>query len=107
MDHIDPIPGYMSEMFRGESVGDDESFLAVCEAYAESKWPEAGKCSGSPFRDGRHRVGSVPIYSVLDGGMAGDVSRVVCLHCGEVMKDGERSPLGYFHPRNQPRDIGT
>ena len=101
-------PNYMSEILSGTPVGADSAFLSQCDIFAISKWPDkSSQCRKSPFLGGYHRVGSVPIYSVLDDGMPGDISRVICLHCGEVMKDDEGYPEGYFHAADQPRTAGT
>ena len=58
----------------------------VMEDYAIFKKPARGKCPNSPFSNGWHRVGSIPVLSLLDGGLAGDVLQDICLHCGKVLK---------------------
>lgn len=49
------------------------------EEYAVRKYPKTGKCNGRNF----HRVGLIPVRSLLDGGLPGDVCNEYCLSCGK------------------------
>lgn len=69
------------------------------EPYALSKFPKKGKCKYSPFANGYHRAGTIPIESVLDGGAPGDIARDICLHCGRRFKQT------WFVLKKQPREI--
>lgn len=71
------------------------------EEFAIHKFPRKGKCEKSCFANGIHRVGIVPLYSVLDGGAAGDSAREVCLECGKVFKEPR-----WFILKDQPRRFG-
>ncbi len=81
--------------------------LQIAETLAHSKYPIAGKCPNSCFKNGWHRCGIIPVYSVLDGGLPGNSARVICLECGQIMKDNEGRDQRYFIPRNQPAKIGV
>jgi len=52
---------------------------------------------------GWHRVGLVPVASMLDGGAAGDVCQEICIDCGKRFF-GVKS-TGYIL-KDQPRKIG-
>jgi hypothetical protein len=54
------------------------------EDYAINKYPKKGKCPNSTFKAGWHRAGMVPVESLLDGGMAGDICKEICLECEKV-----------------------
>lgn len=69
------------------------------DQYAVHKYPRAGKCPKSPFTNGHHRCGTIPKYSVLDGGLPGDSAQVVCLHCEKEFDEW------WFVPMNQPRSL--
>lgn len=53
------------------------------EDFAISKFPRRGKCENTVFANGWHRAAMIPLYSVLDGGAAGDVCAIACLECGK------------------------
>lgn len=73
--------------------------ISGLEDAAISKYPRRGKCSKSVFACGWHRCGTVPMYSLLDGGCPGDVAHEVCLECGTVFNKS------WFIPKAQPREI--
>lgn len=45
-----------------------------------------GRCKKSCFSIGYHRAGYVPMMSIFDGGLAGDIAREVCVECGRWFK---------------------
>lgn len=91
---------------KSKSLAADGSTLRIYEGLALNKYPVKGKCANSCFKNGWHRCGTVPVLSVLDGGSPGDSARVICLECGERMKDDEGDEMRYFIPRpGQPREI--
>jgi hypothetical protein len=55
-----------------------------------------GKCARSHFYSGAHRTGFVPVLSLLDGGLPGDIERRVCIDCGKVFAET------VFRPKDQP-----
>lgn len=67
------------------------------EEYAISKHPKSGKCEKSCFANGWHRVGTVPVFSVLDNGIAGCVTKEICLECGKFFDKARM-----FMLRDQP-----
>lgn len=71
------------------------------EETAISKYWKRGKCANTVFADGGHRVGMVPVYSVMDGAIAGDSCREICLEC-ECVFDGRA-----FVVRPQPNKINA
>lgn len=73
-------------------------FDTPLDQFAVSKFPKRGKCPKSPFKNGWHRCGLIPKYSVLDGGAPGDSAQVTCLHC-------ERGFNWYFVAKDQPRSL--
>ena len=72
------------------------------EDAAVFKRHKAGKCPNSCFATGGHRVGDVPYYSLVDGGLPGCVLKTVCLECGREW----RKPGQGFLPMRQPNTIG-
>lgn len=64
--------------------------------FAVTRYHKKGKCSQTVFMDGGHRVGLIPVYSVLDGGLPGDVAQEICLECEKVFKKR------VFYPLSQP-----
>lgn len=80
----------------------DANYLRQLEDEALFKEHRRGKCPHSVFADGGHRVGRVPFYSLVDGGLPGDVLKTVCLECGkEWVKPGQG-----FVVRDQPSRLG-
>lgn len=75
--------------------------LKPFEAVAFALHPRRGVCPLTPFANGWHRVGLVPLLSVLDGATPGDLCREMCLHCGRVF------PKGGFVPLAQPNSLGS
>jgi hypothetical protein len=71
------------------------------DQFANVRYPKRGKCANSCFADGSHRVGLVPVLSVLDGGLPGDSCVEICLECERVFKKR------VFYPIRQPRMIGV
>lgn len=71
------------------------------EEIALHKSPKKGKCENSCFANGNHRVGLIPLVSVLDNGAAGDVAIDICLECGKPFPK-----KSWFVLKNQPRTIG-
>lgn len=69
------------------------------ESAALYRYPRRGKCANSCFANGWHRCGTIPLYSLLDGGLPGDVAHEICLECGTVFKES------WFIPIAQPREI--
>lgn len=69
------------------------------DGFAIHRYHKKGKCPKSCFADGGHRVGMVPVLSVLDGGLPGDSAQEICLECEKVFK------RRVFYPRNQPRNL--
>lgn len=59
-------------------------FAVNIENFAIHKFPRTGKCKNSCFLNGNHRVGIVPVASILDGGASGDSCREICLECGKI-----------------------
>ena len=78
------------------------NILPIVEELAVSKYPREGKCKKSCFKDGSHRVGIVPILSLLDGALAGDLANVICLECGQIFNQFEDR---WFIPKDQPSEI--
>lgn len=79
----------------------DKSVLLIADELAVSRYAKEGSCSAPAFRfGGFHRVGIVPVMSLLDGGAAGDSCREICLECGRVFKER------WFVLKNQPAKIG-
>lgn len=70
------------------------------EEYAINKKPVKGKCRKSCFANGWHRVGTVPVMSLLDGGYAGDVAKEICLECGKIFEQKR-----WFIPKRQPNRL--
>jgi hypothetical protein len=70
------------------------------EDFAISKYPKRGRCPQSCFADGAHRVGKIPVLSLLDGAASGDVLGEICLECGMVF--GHNG----FVPKRQPNRVG-
>lgn len=69
------------------------------DPFAWHKFPKPGRCPDSPFKNGWHRCGLIPTYSVLDGGAPGDRAKVICLHCEKEFSES------YFVAKDQPRDL--
>lgn len=69
------------------------------DQFSEHRYPKRGKCKNSCFANGWHRVGMVPVKSVLDGGLPGDSAVEICLECETVFS--RRA----FYPKNQPREL--
>lgn len=69
------------------------------DAFAVVRYHKKGKCSKSVFADGGHRVGLVPVYSVMDGGLPGDIAKEICLECEKVFKKR------VFYPIAQPATL--
>lgn len=69
------------------------------DQFAQTRYYRRGKCKKSAFVDGGHRVGLVPVLSVLDGGLPGDSAKEICMDCERVFK------RSVFYPINQPRLI--
>lgn len=64
--------------------------MTTLEELAINKHPKRTRkpCDKSCFFDGvTHRAGFVPVLSLLDGGVAGDVVQEICLECGKVFKE--------------------
>jgi len=78
----------------------DKTILPLMSELAHSKYPKDGKCKDSCFANGTHRVGNIPVESLLDGGAAGDICYEVCLECGKLFNNSS------FVLKNQPRTIG-
>ena len=74
--------------------------ISEIESFAHSKTARKGKCAKSCFANGYHRIGVVPMYSVLDGGCPGDSSIEICLECGKEFKKSR-----WFIPISQPRTL--
>jgi hypothetical protein len=72
------------------------------EEIAIYKHPRSGKCEKSCFAGGDHRVGLVPIASVLDGGASGCSCREICLECEKMFDEPK-----YFVLRKQPNRLRT
>lgn len=70
---------------------------------AFNKYPRRGKCPKSTMMCGWHRVGSVPVYSVLDNGAPGCIVQEICLDCGKRFFGLNDSG---FVILDQPRRIG-
>ena len=75
-----------------------EQELQLLEEFSIHKSPKNGKCKKSPFKNGNHRVGTIPLESVLDGGLPGDSAQKICLHCGKGFDT-------CFIPKNQPSTL--
>jgi hypothetical protein len=73
--------------------------MSKTEDFTVIKYTKRGKCTNSAFKNGWHRVGLVPEYSLLDGGAAGDIARETCLECGK------RFSKTVFYLRDQPRQL--
>jgi len=69
------------------------------EPFAVSKYPKTGKCKNSCFADGSHRVGLIPVLSILDGAISGDSCQEICLECQKVFNKR------MFIVRNQPNQL--
>ena len=70
------------------------------EPFAINKKPRKGRCKHSVFTNGWHRVGTVPVMSILDGGLPGYSAREICLECGKMFDEPR-----WFIPREQPRSL--
>lgn len=80
----------------------DKVFYVEADKMTINKYPYGrSDCKNSCFANGRHRAGTVPIMSLLDGGLAGDSCAVVCLECGRIFNQK------WFLPKNQPNSIGV
>jgi hypothetical protein len=60
--------------------------LELFENFAVKRYPKRGTCPKSCFANGWHRVGLIPVLSVLDGGIPGDSMIEQCLECGAVFE---------------------
>lgn len=69
------------------------------DQFAVHRYPKRGKCAKSCFANGWHRVGLVPVESVLDGGLPGDSAQEICMECERVFQKR------VFYPIKQPRMI--
>jgi hypothetical protein len=69
------------------------------DQFAETRYHKQGKCPSTAFVDGGHRVGLVPVLSVLDGGLPGDIAQEICMDCQRVFKKSA------FYPKGQPKRI--
>lgn len=71
------------------------------DEFGRNKHPKRGKCPKSAFwGGGYHRVGYVPVYSLLDGGAPGDVATLMCMDCGKVFEK-----ISCFFLRDQPNAL--
>ena len=80
------------------------AYMDIIEELATHKYPKRTRkpCPKSAFADGiTHRVGLVRIYSLVDGGVPGDVVREMCLECHQQFKRTA------FVVIDQPNKIGT
>ncbi len=48
-----------------------------------NRHPKKGNCPTSTMADGWHRVGLVPVASMVDGGSPGDICQEICIDCGK------------------------
>ena len=69
------------------------------DQFAIYKQYKPGKCESSCFADGGHRVGYVPVLSLLDGGLAGDSCKMICLECESIFEES------IFVVLNQPNEL--
>jgi len=70
------------------------------EKYAiGDKHPKKGKCKNSQFMNGYHRAGTIPMMSLLDGGLSGMSCRDFCLDCGKRFNET------WFIVKSQPNAI--
>lgn len=65
------------------------------EEFAFNLKPRRGRCGDRSF----HRVGFVPIKSLLDGGLPGDVCHSFCVDCSKKLSGTA------FLPIRQPKEI--
>lgn len=70
------------------------------EAFAINKFPKDGKCRKSCFANGNHRVGIIPISSILDGGLPGCSCIEICLECEKVFNKSR-----WFVVKDQPNSL--
>jgi hypothetical protein len=68
----------------------------VCSALL--KYPKKGDCK-KPVLMNHHRIGMIPVMSVLDGALSGVIAREICLECGKQFKKG------VFQYRKQPNKL--
>jgi hypothetical protein len=85
--------------------------MKLFEKYAISKYPVKGPCPNPCMAGGYHRVGRIPVLSLMDGASPGDVCREYCLECGQEIwhtdrETGEKYQVGGFVLRNQPSAFG-
>lgn len=76
---------------------------SLLEKFAVHKQPLRGKCPESTMACGYHRIGLIPVMSVLDNGAAGCICRDICIDCGKRF-DGPNH--GGFILIDQPSKIG-
>ena len=88
-------------MNRTRTVSPGQVFDYDVEPYAEAKYPQKGTCPKSCFKSGWHRVGIIPVASVVDNGVPGVVCVEVCLECGQVLTGSG------FIIRQQPISLKT
>lgn len=69
------------------------------EDFAIVRYPKKGKCEQSCFANGWHRVGLVPVLSLLDGGLSGDSAQEICLECERMFS------RRVFYPKRQPNKL--
>lgn len=69
------------------------------DPFAHSRYPKKGVCHSSCFKNGWHRLGMIPVYSVVDGGLPGDILQEICLECEKPFQKKA------FLPINQPRSL--
>ena len=79
------------------------------EKFAIFKKPGPSGCKQSSFLGGFHRVGLVPIRSVLDGGLPGCIAAWFCLDCGKQLerKSCTSKWTHYFVPIKQQNKLET
>lgn len=61
----------------------------MLEQFAVKKYAKTGKCGDRPF----HRIGLIPVRSLLDGGLPGDVCDEYCLQCGKHFQGSAFLPI--------------
>lgn len=76
----------------------EETYL---DQFAQTRYHKRGKCEKTVFADGGHRVGLIPVLSVLDGGVPGDSAQEICLECERAFKRRV-----FYVNANQPRKLG-
>ncbi len=67
------------------------------EDFAYRKYSKPGKCA---VHKNWHRVGLIPVSSLLDEGLPGDVCHEYCIDCGKKLGGGA------FLPKLQPNKVG-